>query len=131
MIIFYIASLLVLWWILIQLLPVPFLTCVNRKEWSLLEDRWSKAKLLDVRDTNEYREGHIPGSINISVGRLPVVWKKDLSAEDEVIIFSHNWLQRKKAARILARRGFTRLYAVKDCFLPLNRERECYEYDCR
>ncbi|WP_408638325.1 rhodanese-like domain-containing protein [Paenibacillus glufosinatiresistens] len=105
-------------WILIQLLPVPALTYLNRAEWSSGAGRGSRARILDVRDANEYWEGHIAGSLNISVGRLPVVWKKDLSPEDEVIIFSYSWLQRKKAARILARRGFTKLYAVKGCFLP-------------
>uniref|UniRef100_UPI00406CC524 rhodanese-like domain-containing protein n=1 Tax=Paenibacillus sp. FSL R7-0345 TaxID=2954535 RepID=UPI00406CC524 len=130
MTIVYTAGVIVLWWISVQLLPVPTLTYLNRKEWSILDDRGANAKILDVRDANEYREGHIPGSINISVGRLPVVWNKDLSPEDRVIIFSRNWLQRKKAARILARRGFTKLYAVKGCFLPRNHEAEGYEHTC-
>lgn len=130
MTIVYSASVMVLWWIFVQVLPIPSLTYLNRREWSLLDDRWLGAKILDVRDANEYWEGHIPGSINISVGRLPVVWNTDLSPEDEVIIFSRNWLQRKKAARILARRGFTKLYAVKGCFLPQKHEGEGYEHTC-
>lgn len=106
------------------------LTYVHPEEWDLLSVRWSNAKILDVRDASEYWDGHIPGSVNISVGRLPVVWRKDLSPADEVIIVSRNWFQREKAARIPARRGFHRLYAVKGCYLPLKRGGELYERKC-
>ncbi|WP_337031480.1 rhodanese-like domain-containing protein [Paenibacillus illinoisensis] len=109
------------WW-LIQLWPASSLTYVDMKEWDLSHDRWSNVKILDVRDSSEYWENHIPGAINISVGRLPIVWQKDLTPDDEVIIFSNNWLNRKKAARILARRGFRKLYIVKDCYLSTNRK---------
>ncbi|WP_427051826.1 rhodanese-like domain-containing protein [Paenibacillus sp. TC-CSREp1] len=46
-------------------------------------------KILDFRDSSEYRESYIPGSINISVGCLP--WQKELSRHDAVIIFSSNF----------------------------------------
>ncbi|MBT2286091.1 rhodanese-like domain-containing protein [Paenibacillus polymyxa] len=100
-------------WLLIQLWPVSSLTYVDMKEWDPSHDRWSNVKILDVRDASEYWESHISGAINISVGRLPIVWQKELTCDDEVIIFSNNWLNRKKAARILARRGFRKLYTVK------------------
>ena len=111
-------------WLFIQLWPVSSLTYVNSQEWDPSLERWSNVKILDVRDASEYLQGHIPGSINISIGRLPVVWNKEMSSDEEVIIFSQNWLTRKKAARILSRRGFRYLYAVKGCYLSIDRKEE-------
>uniref|UniRef100_UPI00403F386D rhodanese-like domain-containing protein n=1 Tax=Paenibacillus sp. FSL H8-0079 TaxID=2921375 RepID=UPI00403F386D len=39
----------------------------------LNHERCGKVKILDVRDASEYWNGHITGTINISVGRLPVL----------------------------------------------------------
>lgn len=126
----YILGGIMLGWIWIQLMPVSALTYLDSREWDEQPERWLNVKRLDVRDANEYWEDHIPESINISVGRLPIMWRKDLSPDDEVVILSRTWLQRKKAARILARRGFHRLYAVKGCYLPLKQEGGQYEHKC-
>lgn len=120
--VYIVVSLLAIW-LFIQLRSVSSLTYVDSQEWdSLLEH--SNVKILDVRDSSKYVQGHIPGSINISIGRLPVVWNKELSPDQKVIIFSENWLTQKKAARILSRRGFHYLYAVKGCYLSTNRKED-------
>ncbi|OMF15536.1 MULTISPECIES: rhodanese-like domain-containing protein [Paenibacillus] len=108
-------------WGLTQLWPLRSLTYINIEDLDLTQERWGKVKILDVRDASEYWTGHIPGTINISVGRLPVLWSKHIEPHDEVFIFSRSWIQRKKAARILARRGFRQLYAVRGCFLSTNK----------
>lgn len=122
----YIAAGILVVWLLIQLWPVSSLTYLDMGEWDPSHERWSNVKILDVRDSSEYWESHIPGSINISIGRLP--WQKELSRQDEVIIFSSTWLKRKKAARILARRGFRQLYMVKGCCLSKKRKGESNEH---
>ncbi|MGG0822538.1 rhodanese-like domain-containing protein [Paenibacillus turicensis] len=122
--IYIVVSLLAIW-LFIQLRPVSSLTYVDSQECDSLLERWSNVKILDVRDASQYLQGHIPGSINISIGRLPVVWNKELSPDQKVIIFSENWLTQKKAARILSRRGFQYLYAVKGCYLSMDRKEEC------
>ncbi|MBY9078131.1 rhodanese-like domain-containing protein [Paenibacillus sp. HN-1] len=127
--IYFVVGILLLW-ALVQLWPVPSLTYVDGEEWDPSFVRWSQVKLLDVRDSSEYWEDHLSDSINISVGRLPVVWGKDLSPDDEVVIVSRNWLQQRKAARILARRGFRRLYAVRGYFLPMRRREESCKCNC-
>ncbi|PYE45432.1 rhodanese-like domain-containing protein [Paenibacillus barcinonensis] len=114
-------------WLIVQLWPVSSLTYVSRKEWDPSHKRWSDVRMLDVRDSSEFWQNHIPGSINISIGRLSAVWSKELSPDQEVIIFSRNWLSRQKAARILARRGFKQLYAVKGCYFDINRKGESCE----
>lgn len=115
-------------WTLIQLWPVSALTYIDAKDWDPNESRWKGKKVVDVRDASEYWQAPVPGSINISIGRLPVVWRKDLKPEDEVILLGRSGLQRKKAARILARRGFRHLYAVKESHWPLAAGRQKLEH---
>ncbi|MEK4438954.1 rhodanese-like domain-containing protein [Paenibacillus sp. FSL K6-2862] len=119
-ILFYILVGLLGSWLLIQLWPLRSLTYIPVEEWEPLKERWVYAKILDVRDASEYEAGHIPGSINVSIGRLPLLWGKHITPSDEVIIFSRSWIQSRKAARILARRGFRSLYAIKGCYLSMS-----------
>ena len=69
-------------------------------------------KMLDVRDAVEYEKDNIRGSINISLGRLPYVWQHSLSQSDAVLILAGSYYKRNKAARILYKQGFRKLYAV-------------------
>ncbi|WP_074100654.1 rhodanese-like domain-containing protein [Paenibacillus sp. P3E] len=69
-------------------------------------------KLLDIRDVSDFDKGHVPESINISLGRLPFVWEKDLSPKDSVVILTGQYLKGKKATRILQKKGFRDLYLV-------------------
>ncbi|MGG3455711.1 rhodanese-like domain-containing protein [Paenibacillus rhizolycopersici] len=72
-----------------------------------------QTKKLDVRDAFDYEECHLDGTINISLGRLPFVWSKELSPGDPVLILTDNRYAAMKAARILRRRGFQQLYALR------------------
>lgn len=69
-------------------------------------------KLLDIRDGSDFDKGHVPESINISLGRLPFVWEKEFSPKDSVVILTNQYLKGKKASRILQKRGFQDLYLV-------------------
>ncbi|MDG0793943.1 rhodanese-like domain-containing protein [Cohnella ginsengisoli] len=109
----------VILWVLHGYLPVPSLYNVHGIEWVDSNQNNPNVKILDVRDASDYLERHVPGSINISLGRLPYVWHKELSQENKVVILSASRYQRNKAARILHKRGFRQLYAVKGhVFMP-------------
>lgn len=71
------------------------------------------SKLLDVRDMTDFEAAHIADSINISLGRLPYVWEKELSPEDEVILLADSCLKGRKAARILRKRGFRKVHTMQ------------------
>ncbi|WP_068776250.1 rhodanese-like domain-containing protein [Paenibacillus sp. FJAT-26967] len=69
--------------------------------------------ILDVRDSLDYDQCHLPGSINISIGRLPFVWDKELSPEEPVLILADSKRKIVKAARVLKNRGFAQVYALR------------------
>ncbi|WP_082208352.1 rhodanese-like domain-containing protein [Paenibacillus dauci] len=93
--------------------PVDSLTCPKVTLAEHLSWLPSTVKLLDIRDVTDFDQGHIPGSINISLGRLPFVWQKELSPDDEIVILADSCLKSKKAARILYRKHFKKLHTVR------------------
>ncbi|WP_127531637.1 rhodanese-like domain-containing protein [Paenibacillus kobensis] len=113
MIFVYILASAVVLRVLYGLLPVPSLRYIQGKEEGETANNDLNVKMLDVRDASDYWKRNIPGSINISLGRLPYVWRKQLSIDDVVVILSPSRSHSRKAARILRRRGFRRLYATR------------------
>ncbi|WP_339316680.1 rhodanese-like domain-containing protein [Paenibacillus sp. FSL R10-2734] len=97
--------------------PVRSLSYVEAREAHELADQSQVMKMLDVRDAVEYQEDSIRGSINISLGRLAYVWQHCLSSDDSVLILAGSYYKRNKAARILYKQGFRKLYAVNGDFL--------------
>ncbi|OMC99952.1 hypothetical protein BJP46_20660 [Paenibacillus odorifer] len=92
--------------------PVRSLSYIEVREVRELADQSLALKMLDVRDAVDYQKDSIRGSINISLGRLPYVWQHCLSPGDSVLILAGSYYNRNKAARILYKQGFRKLYAV-------------------
>jgi rhodanese-related sulfurtransferase len=107
----FIATLAMSFWIARHIWPVHGLVKVSSLDGMEAKGNNRTLKLLDVRDASEYLAGHEPGSINISIGRLPYVWQSDLSPDDDVVILSKKAYHRNKAVRTLRKRGFRHLYA--------------------
>ncbi|MCJ8014785.1 rhodanese-like domain-containing protein [Paenibacillus sp. KQZ6P-2] len=103
-----------IWWAVKGLLPVNGLTFVNPEELRGSEQGGHELQMLDVRDSVDYMKHHVPGSINISMGRLPYVHKSQLASEEPVLILAENFRQTKRAARMLKRYGFIRIYALQN-----------------
>lgn len=63
---------------------------------------------LDVRTVTEYSEGHIPGSVNVNVLDESFVTVADsvLQPSRPVALYCRSGKRSKKAARILAGKGF-------------------------
>lgn len=76
----------------------------------------SDYKMLDIRDVLDYEAGHIPGAVNISLGRLPYVSNNNLSPTEPIVIVGKNDWKSKKAARILKKKGFRQIYV---CMNPV------------
>lgn len=97
--------------------PVRSLSYIEAREVRVLAVQSLDMKMLDVRDAVDYEKDSIRGSINISLGRLAFVWQHCLSPDDSVLILAESYYKRNKAARILYKQGFRKLYAVNGDFL--------------
>jgi rhodanese-related sulfurtransferase len=65
------------------------------------------ATILDVRELDEWQEGHVPGATHIPLGSLPArVGELDLSAE--IIAVCHSGVRSDAAVRALRRAGFSK-----------------------
>lgn len=62
------------------------------------------AVLLDVRSTEEYREGHLEGSLNIPINRLPTI---SLPKETPIFVYCLSGARSKRAADFLNKIGYT------------------------
>ncbi len=68
------------------------------------------AKLIDVRSVNEYRAGHIPGSINIPLRELQSRMGELDSPSDDVVVHCQSGGRSAKATRFLRRSGFSAVH---------------------
>lgn len=62
------------------------------------------AVLLDVRSTKEYHEGHLEGSLNIPINRLPTI---SLPKETPIFVYCLSGARSKRAADFLNKIGYT------------------------
>ncbi len=75
-------------------------------------DEWKStpgAVLLDVRTEEEYREGHIPGSINVPLDEIDRV--KDIIPVKETLLFVHclSGARSSQAVQYLMDYGYTKV----------------------
>ncbi|WP_343623390.1 rhodanese-like domain-containing protein [Flavobacterium lindanitolerans] len=67
------------------------------------------AIILDVRTENEYKMGHIEGSLNISLGEIRNRYTELDTAKIYITVCSHG-LRSVKAENILKEKGFKKVY---------------------
>lgn len=67
------------------------------------------AVILDVRTEREFTEGHIPGAVNLSLGRLREDYTQLDSSKTYITCCSHG-LRSIKAVQLLKERGLKRVY---------------------
>lgn len=71
------------------------------------------AVLLDVRSTQEYKEGHIRGSINIPVYDIEKEAPKKLDKNSIIIVYCSAGIRSKRALQILKKQGYKNLYNIE------------------
>ncbi len=103
-------------WLVRRFWPVKGLAYVEASKLQETPELAGLAKMVDVRDAFLYEQCHVSGAINISIGRLPYLWNKELSPDEPVVILSDSAHQSKKAARLLKSQGFREIYAVRGKF---------------
>ncbi len=68
-------------------------------------DEGTDMVLVDIRDTEDFEQGHIEGAINIPSEDLPVRWR-ELSTEQLIIIYCYRGPKGMLAARNLSKAGY-------------------------
>ena len=64
------------------------------------------ARLLDVRTSDEYRQGHIPGSTNIPLQEIEDVQFLVENKEDPLYVYCHSGARSRQAVGILQQMGY-------------------------
>lgn len=68
-------------------------------------------RLIDVRETEEYATGHIPGAVLIPLGELQERLS-ELDTSDDIAVICRTGRRSAEAAKILCQAGYTRVYNV-------------------
>lgn len=71
-----------------------------------------EGQVIDVREPEEYRHGHIPGAINVPIGRLPEYLPR-LSKDVPVLLYCQSGNRSAIAARMLKKQGFEQVYHLR------------------
>ena len=64
------------------------------------------AVLLDVRTPQEYREGHIPGSVNAPLQALGGAGRAPAGKDVPLFVYCHSGARSRQAVSLLARMGY-------------------------
>ena len=72
--------------------------------------------LIDVRQPEEYEEGHIPGSKLIPLGELPAA-ASSLDPKQDFVLSCRSGARSAKACEFLAQQGFTKLSNLEGGYL--------------
>lgn len=76
---------------------------------------YRKAQLIDLRDPNEYKAGHILGARNIPIGQLKA-YSKGVRADQPVYLYCLNGTRCVQAARVLRKEGVKDVYMLEGGF---------------
>ena len=71
------------------------------------------AILLDVRSVQEYKEGHVAGSINIPLYDLEKETQRKIDKQSIIVVYCSAGIRSKKAIRILKKLGYKNLYNIE------------------
>ena len=70
------------------------------------------AVLLDVRTTQEYRDGHIPGSQNVPLQQLDNVEEVAENKETALYVYCHSGMRSRQAVSLLQAMGYTNVHNI-------------------
>ena len=88
----------------------PAFETISVDEAARLRD--ADAQIVDVRETVEWRRGHIPGVLHIPVHAIGRRGPDELDAERPVVLMCASGHRSTLAARTLTKQGFTKVYDV-------------------
>lgn len=117
-------------WILLICLIVGYIAYVLISRWlqrrylTTLEEvdfraGYRKAQLIDVREPDEFKGGHILGARNIPASQLKMR-KTEIRHDMPIYLYDANGVRSARAAAILKKLGYQNLYELKGGFKKWN-----------
>ncbi|MDF2659783.1 MAG: Rhodanese-related sulfurtransferase [Paenibacillus sp.] len=94
---------LAVWFVYKQFAPVKGLKNMNAQQF---RQAAKGSKVIDVREPHEYKQGHLPGAVNIPLGRLGRSFA-DIPKETPVFLYCRSGMRSKQAGKVLAKHGYT------------------------
>ena len=70
------------------------------------------AVLLDVRTVEEYRQGHIPGAINVPVENIKAIREKVVNEDTPIYTYCLSGARSRSAAEALKSMGYTNVVNI-------------------
>lgn len=65
-----------------------------------------RAILLDVRSPGEYREGHIPGSVNVPLSTLDEIEEVVSDPDTPLFVYCYSGSRSRQAVQLLEQKGY-------------------------
>ena len=88
--------------------PVKGLKNVNALQFKEELDQRTPKYIMDVREPHEYKNGYIPGAVNVPLSQLSSR-VQSLPKDKPLYLYCQSGMRSKQAARMLAKNGFGNL----------------------
>ncbi|MBN8190918.1 rhodanese-like domain-containing protein [Bacillus sp. NTK074B] len=76
---------------------------------------YRKAQLIDVREANEFENGHVLGARNIPLSQIKMR-QKEIRSDQPVYLYCQSGLRSGRAAQMLHRKGYRDLHHLQGGF---------------
>jgi len=96
------------WFLFSRFAPIKGLKNLPQNEFAAQLGKNPKKFLVDVREPNEFKSGHIPGASNIPLSQLKNR-TGEIPKDREVYLYCQSGMRSKGAAKILSKEGFENL----------------------
>ncbi|HET7628480.1 MAG TPA: rhodanese-like domain-containing protein [Bacillales bacterium] len=95
-----------------QLMQKKYLTTLEEEAF---KQGYRKSQLIDVREPDEFKNGHILGARNLPMSQLRMRYK-ELRKDKPVYLYDQNGVRSARTAAFLKKKGYTDLYQLKGGF---------------
>ncbi|MED4600059.1 rhodanese-like domain-containing protein [Paenibacillus validus] len=97
-----ILFILLAWFLFKQFAPVKGLRNLNIEQF---KKEYKGQRLIDVREVHEFKQGHLPGAVNIPLSQIHRRLG-EIPKESPVYLYCRSGMRSKQAGRILSRSGY-------------------------
>ena len=84
---------------------------ITAQEAKKMMDSGSASVIVDVRQPDEYKNGHVEGAINIPLDRIERTGEKKLKDKNEnILVYCHSGMRSRQASSILTNMGYENIF---------------------